>query len=178
MAPEEIHGVQFRSICGEPFDSQPFLVRFDCLHDHSAAMCREAIHEEDDREASVPLQHSYEPRHLGPLDTPFMQGEEPADAPAGGFGEHGGDAGQGVPVEGFAENGRPPFRRPGCPDGRTLGESGFVKKAQPRFQAFCVFFTSGQRTRTHLMMAFSSRSTARRAGRWRLQPSERRMRQT
>ena len=178
VAPEEFHGVELRSVWRKPFDSQPILIRLDCLHDHSATMCREAIHEENDREASVLLEHPYEPRHLRTLDASLVQREEPTDASSVGLGEHGGDAGQGMPVEGLAQDGGTSFRCPCRPYRGTLGESRFVQKAQPRFQAFRVFFTSGQRTRIHFMMAFSSRSMALRAGRWRLQPSERRTRQT
>lgn len=178
VAPEEFYGVELRSVWGKPFDSQPILIRLDCLHDHSATMCREAIHEENDREVSMPLQHPYEPRHLRTLDASFVQREEPADAPAVGLGEHSGDTRQGMPVERLAQDGGPSYRCPCRPDGRALRESGLVEETQPRFQAFRVFFTSGQRTRTHLIMAFSSRSMARRAGRWRLQPSERKTRQT
>lgn len=168
MSPEEFHGIELRSIRGKPFDSEPILVGLDFLDDDFAAMGGETVHEKDEWRTPVFLQGPDEPSHLRSLDASLMQGEEPANASAVRLGEHAGDTRQGMPVERLAEDRRPAFRCPGRSDRRTLGKSRFVEEAQPRFQTLGVFFTSGQRSRTHLMMAFSSRSMALRAGRWRL----------
>jgi hypothetical protein len=83
-----------------------------------------------------------------------------------------------LPVEGFDHARRPPARRPSGANGRARGEARFVHKAQPGLQFLRVFFTCGQRLCTQRRMSTSSRSRARRRGRWRLQPSCRSTRHT
>src|SRR6202034_281515 len=63
--------------------------------------------------------------------------------------------------------------RPGGPHRGKEAEPTLVLEDDPRVPRPGVFFTLGQRSLTHCSMASSSRSTARRAGRCRLQPIRR-----
>ena len=74
-----------------------------------------------------------------------------------------------------------PLLHPDCCDSPEVGPfippgswrlmaHAFVLEADPGLAASGVFFTRGQSSLTQRAMASSSRSTARRAGRWRLQP--------
>jgi hypothetical protein len=60
----------------------------------------------------------------------------------------------------------------------ALAQSAFVDEDDGAPLAERFFLSCGQRTRFQYRMAFSSRSSARPVGRWQLQPSRRRMRQT
>lgn len=63
------------------------------------------------------------------------------------------------------------FRRPGCADHREHRDAAFVLEADPCSSAPRYFFIRGHSFSRQATMASSSRSTARRAGRCRLQPS-------
>ena len=63
------------------------------------------------------------------------------------------------------------FRRPGRADHREQRHAAFVLEADPRTSAPRYFFIRGHSFSRQATMASSSRSTARRAGRCRLQPS-------
>ena len=171
MIPERLDRIQFWRVGGQPFDAQPFPVPGQRLRHQPTAVGGQAIPEQNHWAAAVASQRVQEAHHLGAPDTPAMQRQQPAAAVAAGLGEHRSDAGQRLPVEGFHQPWSLPAGRPGGPDRGPLGKPALVQKAQPGFQPLGVFFTCGQRTRTQRVMAGSSRSLARRAGRWRLQPS-------
>ena len=63
------------------------------------------------------------------------------------------------------------FRRPGCSDHREQRHTAFVLEADPRTVAPRHFLSAATHLSRQATMASSSRSTARRAGRRRLQPS-------
>lgn len=71
------------------------------------------------------------------------------------------------------EDGRFPSRRPGPADKRSHHEAGFVYENDMRVQCLGFFLILGQSTLTHLWMAASSRSRARRSGFCGLQPNDR-----
>ena len=85
---------------------------------------------------------------------------------------------QQMPVEVILQHRRVSARGPGAHPMGALAQSAFVDEddGAPRAERF--FLSCGQRTRFQYRMAFSSRSSARPVGRWQLQPSRRRMRQT
>src|SRR6266567_4384632 len=66
---------------------------------------------------------------------------------------------------GMGQDGGLPARGPGAPDDGLLRDAAFVLEDEPGPLAAGVFFTAGQRRRTHCRIAASSRSRARRAGR-------------
>lgn len=117
------------------------------------------------------LQVVQEAHDVAAANAATMQRQQPARAPTVSAGQHRADPRHALPVKRLDQARRLPARRPGGSDGGTLREAAFVHKTQPGPQPLGVFFTRGQRTRTQRAMAASSRSLARRAGRWRLQPN-------
>ena len=79
---------------------------------------------------------------------------------------------------GVGQDGRLATGGPGAPDDRLLGDAAFVLEDEPGVLPRGVFFRAGQRRLFHSAMAVSSRSRARRAGRWSDQPNARSTRQT
>ena len=63
-----------------------------------------------------------------------------------------------------------PARSPSAHPGRASAQSAFVDKDDGSPLLPGLFFKAGQSTRCQRRMAFSSRSTARRSGRWQLKP--------
>ena len=82
------------------------------------------------------------------------------------------------PVEGFLEDGSLSARRPGARPCGAGAQSAFVDEDEGAPLLAGLFFKSGQTTRFQRAMAFSSRSTARRSGRWQLKPLAPSKRQT
>ena len=141
------------------------------LRHQATAVGWQAIPEQNHWAAAVTLQGLQEACDLGTPNTSPMQPQQPAEPAAAGVSEHGGDAGQSLPIERLHQLGGLSTRGPGGPDWRALRKAALVQKTQPSLQLFRVFFIRGQRTRTQWAMAASLRSLARRAGCWRLQPS-------
>jgi len=82
------------------------------------------------------------------------------------------------PVEGLLQHRGLPARRPGaCPRG-PRAQPAFVDKNEGPPLLTGLFFKTGQSTRCQRRIAFSSRSTARRSGRWQLKPLAPSKRQT
>src|SRR2546421_11933542 len=83
-----------------------------------------------------------------------------------------------LPIEGVLQHRSLASRGPSAYPMRPLAQAAFVHEhyRSPLLAGF--FLISGQRSRFHRLMAASSRWMARPVGRWQLQPSERKMRQT
>jgi hypothetical protein len=89
-----------------------------------------------------------------------------------------GDRGEQVPVEMVLEDRRLPPGRPGPAAVGPLAQSALVDEDDRLPLRGSVFFSAGQRTRFQWRIAASFRSSARPVGRWQLQPSCLRRRQT
>ena len=178
IIPKRFHGIQFRGIGRKPFHFEPRTKSFNCLLHPLAPMCRQTIPNKNYRPMTMPLECSQESHNLASMDSPFVNSQEPATRFSGRVSKNSTDTGQSLPVERFLDQRGLTTRRPGGPNGRTLRESSLVEETQPGIQFCSVFFTLGQRLLTHWAIANSSRSLARRDGRWRLQPSACRTRQT
>lgn len=178
VGPEQFDGIQFGSIGREPLHTQPATVLFQPTLREAAAVGGEAIPEQEDSAPAMMPKRLQEAHDVGTADASRMKGQEPAETPGGGCGEHQADPREALPIERLAQAGRLTLGSPSGSNGRSLRESALVQKAQPRLQSSGFFLICGQRTRTQCAIAFSSRSRARRAGRCRLQPKPRRTRQT
>ena len=74
------------------------------------------------------------------------------------------------PVEGFVQHRGMPTQRPGAGPSGAGAQSAFVDEDDGAPLLAGLFFKAGQVVRFHWRIAFSSRSTARRSGRWQLKP--------
>ena len=178
VGPERFDGIELGGIGGEPFDIQPATVPLECRAGEAAAVGGEAIPEEENRTPAMTPQGVEKAHQVGTVDTAAVEGQEPSETLGARGGEHGADSREALPIEGLAQAGGLSFGGPSRPNRRALREPALVQKRQPGLQPAGFFLIWGQRTRTQRAMAFSSRSRARRAGRWRLHPSPRRTRQT
>ena len=177
MRPKLLDGVQFRGVGRQGFQPQPVAMAGEGPLGETTAMSGQPVPQQDHWAAPMALQPVQEARDVAAADTTPMQGQQPARAPTVGGGEHGADARQPLPVEGFDHARGLPSGSPRGADRWTLRKATFVHKTQPSLQPLGVFFTWGQRPRPQRRMATSLRSRARRAGRWRLHPSWRNTRQ-
>ena len=114
------------------------------------------------------LEVSEEFDHLRALDAAGMDLE--IEAPEG----QAPDDRETFPVEGFVQKRSLSARRPGA----AGAQAAFVEEDDGAPLLAGLFFKAGQSTRCQRRMAFSSRSTARRSGRWQLKPLAPSKRQT
>ena len=145
--------------------------------------------------AAVRRQAVPDERHLGPIEVVAQLEEELHEqlvvvGPGGQAEDEGGIRGVGAEAQSRGHRQALPMGEavlhhwrtapagPGGPDARDQAEAALVLEDDPRVPGPGVFFTLGQRSFTQRSMAASSRSTTRRAGRWRLQPIWRSTRQT
>jgi hypothetical protein len=120
IRPERFDGIEFGGIGGEPLDTQPATVLLQGVLGETAAVGREAIPEEDDSPPPMTPERVEETDEVGTADASRMKGQEPAEAPGGGRGEHEADSGQALPIEGLAQAGRPPLGGPSGSNRRPL----------------------------------------------------------
>ena len=167
-------------VAGELFHDQPLALSGGPVLHAAAAVRGQAVPHEGDLAALE------EGVHLGEeLDQGLVvvgagaHLEDELGVAAVGFVGQGAGHGQPLPAEAMAQQWGLAPRSPGGPHRRQEGEPRLVLEDDQRTPPPGVFFTFGHRSRTHRSMASSSRSTARRAGRWRVQPScSRRIRHT
>lgn len=171
VVPERFHRIEFGGVSRQPFNMQPRTIFQDELLDDSAPMSWKPVPQEDYLLVAMAEQRLKETGHLRRTDSTGMYSQKPTDSDSVGRGEHCSDSGKSFPVKGLANDGGLSTGSPCGTDGRALRKSGFIQKSQPGIQSQSVFFTRGQRSRIQRLIAFSSRSLARRIGRWRLHPN-------
>ena len=120
----------------------------------------------------MPVQRLQELHHLRTLDAAGMDAEE--EAPQ----RDAADNGKAFPVEGLVQHGRLTARRPGAHTMRASAQAGLVDKDDGALFAARFFLMAGHSTRFQCSILGSSRSMARRSGRWQLNPRERSRRLT
>ncbi len=175
VVPQGFHGVEFRSVGGQPLDLQPGPMGSDRVRDPLAAVGWESIPQQQDLLASVAPQGIEETHDLGSADTAAMEGQEPSQATGSRSRQHKPDGRERRPVERLDHHRRAPLGGPGRPHGRSLGEARLVEEPEPGLQPLGFFLIWGQSRCFQRVIARSLRSLARRAGRWRLHPSCRRI---
>lgn len=171
VGPERLQRIQFRSIRGQPLHGQPVPMTLQRVGHTPTAMRGQPIPQEDHPTPDMPAQGGQEARDVWPANRAAVQREQPTRLAPGGRRQHRADGRQMLPVERLPHQGRAPFGGPGCPNGRPLGEAALVEEAQRGLQPVGFFLIRGHVVRTQCAMAASSRSRARRAGRWRLHPN-------
>lgn len=113
---------------------------------------------------NVPLEMFQELDHLQALDAAGMDLE--VESPQG----QGPDDREAFPIEGLLQDGCLSAGSPSASPSRAGAQSTFVNKDYGSTLLGGFFLMSGHLTRCHFAMALSSRSMARRSGRWQLKP--------
>ena len=179
MRPEVFHRVEFRRIGRKVRDGQPTTFFVNVVLNLLAPVCRKA----------VPQQNNLPPSNMT-LQLPQIltdallvhgsrqQPQAQSHVSGSGSSDQAGNGRQPFPVEWHDQDGRFPTRRPGSTDRRTFRKAAFIQENQPCFALPGRFFMRGQSCRSQRRTALSSRSRARRSGRWQLHFSSPRRRQT
>jgi len=172
VAPDVLHRIELGRVAGQHLQRDPAALGTNVLLHDTTAVRGEPVPDDEELAAQMALQVHEEFDDLRPFDRAREQPEvetPPRDAR---------DRREQVPVEVILEDRRLPARRPGTAPVRSFGQSALVDEDDRFPLGRSVFFSVGQRTRFQWRIAASSRSSARPAGRWPLQPSCLRSRQT
>src|SRR6266481_1439658 len=172
VAPNVFVRIELRSVCRQPFQNDVSGERFDEILDHPAAVRRQPVPDDEQLAADLVGERLQEFNELGTADWAGV--EAVLEVPVAQAGDHR----QLLPVKAVLENGRLPFRCPSLDPGRSFAQSRFVDEDDGSPFAEGLFFSVGQRLARQVLIAASSRCSARPAGRWLEKPSSRRMRQT
>ena len=172
LAPQIFDRIELGRICRQPLDHHSFPRRRDVVFDQQAAMNRRAVPEDQNLPGNMPLEVPEKLDHLQAFDAAGMdlEIETPEHQTANDR--------KTFPVEGFVQDRSLPTW---CPSARPRGagtQSAFVNKDNGAPLLAGLFFKPGQVVRFHWRIAFSSRSTARRSGRWQVKPLAPSKRQT
>lgn len=167
VAPQGLDRIQLRGVGRQALDGEPGPLGGDVRAHAATGVRAQAIPQQDDplpSEVALECPQEGQQGICGIGARPSLE-EQPSAPSIPPKGQGGGD-GQPLPVvERVGQDRRLPARRPGTADDWVLREAAFVLEDQPGAPPTGVFFTAGQRSRTHRRMAASSRSAARRAGR-------------
>jgi hypothetical protein len=179
VAPQGLGGIQVGGVARQPFDPQPVALRAEPIADQDTLVRRQLVPDEDDAPSPDIAGERFEDReHAVPVavarrgaEPQLMATAVPAKAQRGAHHEL-------LPVEMVDQEWSLAPRGPGPADRRPLRDPTLVVEENPGLPASGVFFTADQRWVTQPRIAAASRSRACVAGRWSVQPSARRTRQT
>lgn len=164
MSPHILDRIEFGRIGWQPFDLNAFPGGDDVVFDQEAAMNGRAVPENQQFPGNVPLEMLQEFNHLEAFDAAGMDLKE--ESPKG----QGPDDRKAFPVERLVEHRGLSARSPSARPGRAGAQAAFINKDKGSPLSARLFFNAGQTSRCQCRIAFSSRSTARRSGRWQLKP--------
>lgn len=168
--PDALIGIELGGVRWQGYEAQARLA-LPQRHQRRAAMNAGVVPDHEDRSAQVAEHVSDEVSSVDSADVGALPAVEETQAlPLRADGDRRVDR---EPVASVVvlEDGRLPARRPGAAHRRDQEEAGFVGEDDPGTQPCGVFFTRGQVEVFQRAMAASSRSMARRSGRWCDQPS-------
>ena len=172
MPPHVFHRVEFWGIGGQTLHFDPSTGAGDKVPDQFAAMNGRSVPEDEHFAWDMALQMAEELDDLWPLDAAGVDlKEEPEQGQPP-------DDGKALPVKGFLEQRSLPFGRPRPDAGGPGAQPAFIDKDDQPTLAGGFFLICSHLTLRHCRMAGSSRSTARRSGRWQLKPKPPSTRQT
>ncbi len=172
IAPDVLDRIEFRRIGRQVIERQATLLARDEFPDQPTAMNLGAISDHQQLARQVAQQSTEKVHRLGGADGVRVEPEiESPPSDAGGSREH-------LPVEMILQHRSLSARRPSPHPMGPFAQPAFVDKDDGAPLAERFFLSCGQRYRFQYRIASSSRSTARPLGRWQLQPSWRRRRQT
>ena len=164
MPPHVFDGIEFGRIGGQPLDLEAPLGGGNEVFDQKAAMDGRAIPKNQDFSGNLPLEVFQELNDLKTFDAAGMDLKQ--KPPQG----QSADERKAFPVEGLLQNGGLSAQRPGARPRRSGAQPAFVNKDNGLVFPARLFFNAGQASRFQRAIACSSRSMARRSGRWQLNP--------
>ena len=172
VPPHVLDGIEFGSVGRQPFNHDASGGAGNVVLDQAAAMDRGTVPDDAQFPRDMPLQVSEELDDLGTLDAAGVDLEvEPVQGQTA-------DHGKAFPAEGFLDHRRLASGRPGTYPGGTCAQSAFVDEDEGSALFAGFFFIAGHSTRFQRRILGSSRSIARRSGRWQLNPLSPNSRQT
>src|SRR5260370_26501023 len=172
VAPDIFVRIEFWGVGRQPLDRQPAPLRADNLRDQPRPVLRQPVPDHQQLARQVAQQKAEEVGHLGGMEGAGIEPE--VEGPPGDPGRRR----QHLPVEMMLQYRGLSVRRPGPHPMRPFVHSAFVDEDERAPLAEGFFLIRGQVTLCHCRIACSSRSSALPLGRWQLQLSLRRMRQT
>lgn len=164
VAPHVFHRIEFGSIGRQAFQGDPALGGSDKILHQPTAMDGSPIPQNQYLARNMPQQVLQKKNHLRAFDAAGvdLKVKTPQSQPA--------DDGKALPVEGFLQKRSLPARSPGASPAGARAQTTFVDEDDGLFPLAGFFFRAGHSTCFQWPMAFSSRSMARRSGRWQLKP--------
>lgn len=164
MPPHIFNGIEFGRIGGQPLDVNASLGSGDEVFNQKAAMDGSAIPKDQDFSGNLSLEMFKEFDHLQTFDAAGMDLKK--ESPQG----QAINQRKAFPVEGLLQNGCLSAQRPGARPRRPGAQPAFVNKDNGLALPVRLFFNAGQTFCFQRAIALSSRSMARRSGRWQLNP--------
>lgn len=172
MPPHVFDRIEFGRISRQPFDHDAPLGGRNIIFDQHAAMDRCAIPEDQNFPAQMPLEVVQKFDDLDAFDAAGVNLEiKPPERQAA-------DDRKAFPVERLVQHRSLPARGPSARPRWAGAQSAFVDKDDGSPLLAGLFFKAGHSVRDQRRIALSSRSTARRSGRWQLKPLAPSKRQT
>ena len=165
MTPDELHGIQFRSVGRKVFDMDMPGETRDMISNDATAMGRQAVPDDQQRTVDVANESLQEIDDLGTLDRTRVEPE--VEIPK----RQAGCRGQGVPVEVVLQHRRLATRCPRSAAVWSLAYSALVDENDRTALLAGFFLMAGHRFLRQFRISSSLRSRARPVGRCGLQPS-------
>jgi len=172
MPPHILDRIKFGCVSGQPLDDEAAPRGRHIVFDQHAPVDGSTIPDDQQFPRQVPLEVFQKIHHLETFEAARMDLE--IKAPQG----QAADDRKTFPIEGLLQHRSLPAWRPSACTRWARAQSAFVDKDNGSALLPGLFFKAGQSTRCQRRMAFSSRSTARRSGRWQLKPLAPSKRQT
>lgn len=165
MPPDVFGRVEFGSVSRQPGQVQAITDRSDEVLDLTAAVCRQAVPDDQQLAPDLAQEPAEEIDDLRRLDRPTIEPE--VELPPRDSGDHR----QFPPVEVKRQLRRLPAGRPRSAYRGLFTQSAFINKHEGSAFVPGLFFSAGHVYRFHRAIASSSRSCAFPQGRWQLQPN-------
>lgn len=178
IRPHQLHRVKLGRVRWQGFDSQPAALPRQEPPGDSAAVGGQTIPQQHHRSADLAVQRAQPAYYPIAIHGARPQREQQSGPLRARRVSNYPDRREPLPIERLSQDRCLPFGGPGAPDAGALGEARFVPEDEHGAAPPRPLFSAGQRSRSHRLMAFSSRSFARFAGFWQLQPSWRKRSQT
>jgi len=172
VSPHILDWIEFRSVGRKAFHRDASSGTGHIVLHQTASMNRGTVPDDGQLSWNMPLEMPEELDHLRPLDAARVDLEvEPVQSQTS-------DDGEALPTKGLLDQRSLPTRCPGARPGGAGAQSAFVDKDEGSALFAGFFFIAGHSTRFQRPILASSRSMARRSGRWQLNPLSPSNRQT